>query len=84
MALSTLLQPVSIILEVIVVVVGVFLAVKKGRLYGWLIALTFAIYVAYDTANYTGASISGDLLAIIFFVASASALGAVLLMYRDG
>ena len=84
MSLSSLIQPVSIVLEVLVVFVALILAVRKGRPYGWLIALTFAIYVIYDSARFTGAAISGDLLAVLFLVASASALGAVWMMYRAG
>ncbi len=84
MSLSSLIQPVSIALEVLVVAVAIILAARKGKPYGWLIALTFAIYVVYDSAKFTGAAISGDLLAVVFLVASASALGAVLMMYRSG
>ncbi|MDD1717905.1 MAG: hypothetical protein LUO88_02405 [Methanoregulaceae archaeon] len=81
MSLTALLQPVSIALEVLVVVIAVLVAVQKRRVYGWLVALTFAIYVVYDSAGFTGAAISGDLLAVLFLVASASALGAVWMMY---
>ncbi len=84
MSLSALLQPVSIVLELLVVVVAIFLAVKNERLYGWLIALTFGIYVLYDSARFTGAAISDDILAVLFLVASASALGAVWMLYRAG
>lgn len=84
MSLSALIQPVSIALEVLVVIAAVLLALRKGRPYGWLLALTFAIYVLYDSAGFTGAAISVDLLAVLFLVASASALGAVWMMYRAG
>ena len=82
MSLSALIQPVSIAIEVLVVLAAILLAVRKGRPYGWLIALTFAIYVIYDSARFTGAALSGDLLAVLFLIASASALGAVWMMYR--
>lgn len=84
MSLSALIQPVSIALEVLVVIAAVLLALRKGRPYGWLLALTFAIYVLYDSAGFTGAAISVDLLAVLFLVASASALGAIWMMYRAG
>ncbi len=83
MALSSFIQPVSITLEVIVVIVAILLAARKKKPYGWLIALTFAIYVLYDTAVFTAAGISGDLLAFLFLVASGSVLAAVLLLYLD-
>jgi lipopolysaccharide export LptBFGC system permease protein LptF len=82
MSLSALIQPVSIAIEVLVVLAAILIAVRKGRPYGWLIALTFAIYVIYDSARFTGAALSGDLLAVLFLIASVSALGAVWMMYR--
>jgi hypothetical protein len=76
------LQPVSIILEAMVVLTGLMLAVKKKKSYGWCIALTFGIYIYYDLANYLALGVSKGVLSVLFFIASVSILWAVTEIYR--
>jgi len=78
-----ILHAVSIMLEVITLVFGVLLATVRKKSYGWLIALTFFIYVFYDMANFTPLNISKDILYALFFVASASILLAVISAFTD-
>jgi len=72
-----LLHLLSILLEVVVAALGVMLAVCKKKMYGWCIAVTFALYVVYDLANLLAWNISQDTLYTIFFVATISILWAV-------
>ena len=68
---------ISILLEVIVAALGVLLAVRNKKMYGWCIAVTFALYVIYDLADLLQWKVSQDTLYMIFFVATLSILWAV-------
>jgi len=72
---------VSLLLEVGVVVVGIALGAGKKQLYGWLIALTFAIYVFYDLARFMSIGIASGMLDILFAVASFSIFAGVIGIY---
>jgi len=70
-----LLNILSLILEVGAAVLGVWIGLVKNKLYGWLIALTFIIYVVYDLSRFLSMTLpSHDLL---FFIASLSIFIAV-------
>ncbi len=72
-----LLHLLSILLEVVVAVLGVMLAIRRKKMYGWCVAVTFVLYVIYDLANLLALNISEDTLYMIFFVATISILWAV-------
>jgi len=72
-----LLHLLSILLEVVVAALGAMLAIRKKKMYGWCIAVTFLLYVIYDLANLLAWNISQDTLYTIFFVATLSILWAV-------
>ena len=67
----------SILLEVVVAALGMMLAIRRKKMYGWCIAVTFVLYVIYDLANLLALNISEDTLYMIFFVATLSILWAV-------
>ncbi|HOX22224.1 MAG TPA: hypothetical protein PLL10_02075 [Elusimicrobiales bacterium] len=78
------LQMLSIVLEGAVAVLGVMLAGRKNKPYGWGLALTYLIYVVYDIARLTMRSpLPEALLHGMFFVATVSMLSAVVRMYLD-
>ncbi len=77
------LQLFSIIIEAVVVFMLLYGAVKKGAVCAYGMALTFCIYVFYDSAKLFGWAISGNILTIMFFVASLSALWAVWKMGKE-
>ncbi|NYT08146.1 MAG: hypothetical protein GKC05_07835 [Methanomicrobiales archaeon] len=81
MALSLYLQPVSILIEVVICALCIAIAVIKKQIYGWFIALTFAIYVVYDFSAFSGVAIPDDALALIFLAATISMLYAVWTLY---
>lgn len=78
-----LLHTVSILLEAIVALLGALIAVQKRKPYGWLITLTFTIYVYYDLARYLGYNVNTTPLYQVFFLATLSALAAVWMIYRE-
>lgn len=47
-----LINTVSLLLEIAVVILGLKIALVNKKYYGWLIALTFAIYVVYDLSRF--------------------------------
>lgn len=77
------LQTVSIFLELIIVLIALKLAISKKRLAGYGFALTFGIYVFYDAVKFYNYTIDGQLLQILFFVATLSALSSILLIYKN-
>jgi len=67
----------SILLEVVVSALGVLMAIRNKKMYGWCIDVTFALYVIYDLADLLQWNVSQDTLYTIFFVATLSILWAV-------
>jgi len=82
MTFSSSLQLASIGLEVLIAILGIAIAVQKKKMYGYLIACTFAIYVIYDLLALRGGA-DPLLMGAIFLVATLSILTAVWLIYRE-
>jgi len=76
------LQLISIFLESVIVMISLMIGLKKKKIYGHGFALTFAIYVFYDTARLFSIETSETFLYIMFFVATVSALFSVWELYR--
>lgn len=73
----------SIAIEAVIALLGVYIAVSKKRIYGLGIFVTFALYVFYDLAKHYELDISSDLLYVVFFVATVSALWAVWQLLKE-
>jgi hypothetical protein len=78
-----ILQLISIFIEFIIVIVSLMVAVRQKKIYGYFFALTFAVYVFYDTAKLSSSVINETLLTAMFFIATVSMLAAVLTLYKD-
>jgi len=76
------LQLISIFLESVIVMISLMIGLKKKKIYGYGFALTFAVYVFYDTARLFSIETSETFLYIMFFVATVSALFSVWELYR--
>ena len=74
---------ISLLIEVVVVILGLMLAVSKRKSYGYLIALTFAIYVVYDSTRFLVVSVDQYLTSFLFLIASASIFFAVWRIYKQ-
>lgn len=72
----SVMQIVSIFLEVVVAMLGAMLSLSKKKRYGWFIALTFVLYIFYDLADLLALQLSPDALYLIFFCATLSILWA--------
>jgi len=75
---------ISLLIEVVVVILALMLAVSRRKSYGYLIALTFAIYVFYDATRFLAVSVNQDLASLLFLIASVSILFAVWGIYKQG
>lgn len=77
------IQLLSIVVEAVIVFILLYAAVKKQRACAWGMALTFSIYVFYDLVNLFNLSVPQNIMTPAFFIASISALWAVLKMSQD-
>lgn len=77
------LQYIAIVLEATIAAGGLFLGVKKKRVFGYGIFLTFAIYVFYDLARLNSIELSNSTFYSVFFVATLSMLWVVILLNKD-
>lgn len=80
---TLLLQVISILIEFAVVALALRLASTGRKQYGWLIALTFALYIFFDLSRLGLIPVTEDVSAPLFLTASLSALIAVFLILRE-
>jgi hypothetical protein len=70
-------------MESVIAATGLFIAIRKKRVFGYGIFLTFLIYVFYDLVNLLQLEVSDYTLYPVFFVATLSILWATLLIYME-
>ncbi|MCX6665367.1 MAG: hypothetical protein NT038_04820 [Euryarchaeota archaeon] len=73
---------ISIVIEAIIALFGLFIALQKKKIYGWGFFVTFAIYVFYDLSRLIPLNLSAEVLYPLFFVATISMLWGVWKIYR--
>ena len=77
------LQYISIFVEALIAVLGLFIVFLKKKSYGIGIFTTFFIYVFYDLVRLENYSVSQDVLSILFFIASISMLLVAWVLLKD-
>jgi len=77
------LQLISIILEAIIVIFCLFAAIQKKKIFAYGFALTFFVYVFYDSVRLFGWAVNESVLYVSFFLATISALLGAILMYIE-
>ena len=80
---ESIVRVISIVVEMCAICLGVLIAVRKKKEYGWLIAVTFLIYVFYDSARFFGMKVNTDIADIVFLAASLSIAAALWLIYEE-
>ena len=83
MDLANSIQIIAILIECAVVVIAVLIATRNNRAYGWLIAITFALFALFDGIRIFFPYGFPRLYSLVLFVACASMLYAVWLMYNE-
>jgi len=81
MALSPILTPVAMLLELVVCVLGTYVGYAKKKAYGYLFAVTFLLFALFDYLGQAG--LDADSLAIVNLVAVLAALAGMFLVLQD-
>jgi hypothetical protein len=84
MQIPDLLQLIATLIELVIAGVAVLIATQKKKVYGWFIALTFALFVVFDLARIFALDISAGLHALILLVACLSMACGMWLLWKDG
>jgi len=83
MDISGIIQLVATLVEVVIALAACLIGWQKKRLYGWLIALTFGLFVVFDLARIFSLVLSAELHALILLIACLSMLSTVWLMLKE-
>lgn len=83
MDISNLLQTLAVLVECAIAAVAFLIAIQYRKLYGGLIAITFALFVLFDIIRIFSLPVSADINALIFLVGCAVMLGATWLLYSE-
>ena len=81
MAVSPLLTPVAVILELAICILGIYAGYARNKMYGYLFAVTFLLFAAYDGLGQIG--IADDILSILNLVAILAALVGMYLALQE-
>ena len=81
MALSTVITPVAMLLELVIGVLGLYAGYSLKKTYGYLFAATFLLFALFDYLNSAG--VPADTLAILNLIAILAALIGMYLVIRE-
>jgi len=77
------IQYISIFVELLISILGLLIVLKRKKIYGFGIFITFFIYVFYDLSRIIELNLKESFWSYLFFIATISALFAVFGIYRD-
>ncbi|MCK9631534.1 MAG: hypothetical protein M0R30_07805 [Methanoregula sp.] len=81
MALSTVITPVAMLLELVIGVLGLHAGYSLKKTYGYLFAATFLLFALFDYLNSVG--VPADTLAVLNLIAILAALIGMYLVIRE-
>jgi len=81
MALSLVVTPVAMLLELVIGVLGLYVGYTKKKAYGYLFAVTFLLFALFDYLGQAG--LNADSLAMVNLVAILAALAGMYLVLQD-
>ena len=81
MALSSVINPVAMLLELVICVLGLYAGYALKKTCGYFFAVTFLLFALFDYLNSAG--VSADTLAILNVIAILAALGGMYLIARE-
>jgi hypothetical protein len=73
----------AIVFECAIAILAILIATRHGKRYGWLIAITFALFALFDGERIVYPYGLPRLNSVILLVACASMLYAIWLLYTD-
>ena len=81
MALSPVLTPVAVLLELVVCILGLYAGYAKKKTCGYFFAITFLLFAAYDFLGQAG--LSDETLAIVNIIAVLAGLGGMYFVLQE-
>jgi hypothetical protein len=76
------IQLVATLIEVVIALIAFLIGWQKKRLYGWLIAVTFGLFVIFDLARIFALEVAADKYALLLLIACLSMLYAMWLLWK--
>ncbi len=83
MDISGTIQLIATLTEAVIALLALVIALRKKRLYGWFIAITFGLFVIFDLARIFALDVSAERYALILLVACLSMLYAIWLLWKE-
>lgn len=83
MDIAGTIQLMATLVEVVIAVAACLIALKKKKLYGWFIGITFGLFVIFDIGRIFSLEVSADHHALVLLIACLSMVCAVWLMWKD-
>lgn len=74
---------ISLLAGLSVIVLAAALALNKKKTYGWLFAVSYALFLIYDTVGFLKTSIDQTLMEFILLVGAVLSLVAVWQLYQE-
>lgn len=78
-----IIQFIATLTEVVIALAAWLIAWKKKKLYGWLIAVTFGLFVIFDLARIFALDVSADKYTLVLLIACLSMLYAMWLLWNE-
>jgi len=78
-----IIQFVTVVIDIIIVSILLYAAIRKQRICAWGMAIAFIIYAFYDLANLFGIYVAQGIISPSLLIASTAALWAVVKMSQD-
>lgn len=83
MDIAGTIQLMATLVEVVIAVAACLIALKKKKMYGWFIGITFGLFVIFDIGRIFSLEVSADHHALVLLIACLSMVCAVWLMWKD-
>jgi hypothetical protein len=76
------IQLIATLTEVVIALIACLIGWQKKKLYGWLIAVTFGLFVIFDMARIFALEVAADKYSLLLLIACLSMLYAVWLLWK--
>ncbi len=83
MDVSGVIQLIASLAEAFIALVAIRIAVQKKKAYGWYIAITFGLFVVFNSIRVFTLGMPAELDALVFLIAGISMLYAVWLLWNE-
>jgi len=83
MDVSGVIQLIASLAEVFIALVAIRIAVQQKKAYGWYIAITFGLFVVFNSIRVFTLGMPAELDALVFLIAGISMLYAMWLLWNE-